>query len=201
MTSECSAMKVRRMHAGELAGAELEQAQEHVRACAKCAATEREIEAEREVLLREVPFPQLAAGVAEKLAQKQRRPASRWMAPLALAAGVLLAVSGALVLRPADTDRVRSKGGAPAQVFVQDASGVHLLAGPVAEGAHLRVSLHAAGSRHVTVTLVEPGEISTLYSGPGIEGPLPSAFEWTGRGRATLRVDADGDVQEIPLQR
>lgn len=200
MTSDCSAMKVRRLQAGEFSGAELEQVQAHVRGCARCAATERELAQEREVLAGEAPFAQFAAGVAEKLARRQK-PRRSFLPPLALAAGVLLAVSSALVLRPSDGDRVRSKGGASAQVFVQDAGGVHLLAGPVAEGARLRVSLHPAASRHVKVTLVEPGETSMLYDGPAIDGPLPGAFEWTGRGKAALRVDFDGSVVEIPLQR
>ena len=199
MSPDCSAMRVRRLQAGEFAGAEREQIAQHVASCARCLQTQRELEAERELLQREAPFPQFAAGVAEKLAQ--RRPRRAWMAPLALAAGVLLAVSSAIVLRPADTETTRVKGGPGVQLFVQDASGVHRMAGPVAEGARLRVSLHPAGQKHAKVTLVEPGETSVIYDGPAVDGPLPQAFEWTGRGDATLRVQFDTEVVELPLHR
>ena len=199
MNAECSAIRVRRLNAGEFAGEEKEQLQQHVAGCTRCSATQREIDAERDVLLREVPFQDFAAGVAEKLAHG--KPRRNWT-PLALAAALLLGVSSALVLRPADTDTVRSKGGATAQLFVQDASGVHLSSGPaVADGARLRVSLHPAGKKHAKVTLVEPGETSVIYEGPAIEGPLPQAFEWTGRGDAKLRIAFDDEVVEIPIRR
>jgi hypothetical protein len=197
MNPECSAMRVRRLDAGEFAGAERERIAQHVAGCARCTATQRELEAERELLQGEAPFPQFAAGVAEKLAQRPRR---NW-APLAIAAGALLAVSSALVLRPADTERVRGKGGPTAQLFVQDASGVHELSGAVAEGARLRVSLHPSGRKHATVSLLEQGDTSVIYDGPATEGPMPQAFEWTGRGVATLRIAFDQDVVEIPLRR
>ena len=198
MTPDCSAMRVRRLIAGELDGAALERVRAHVQDCPRCARTQQEIRDEQEMLQREVPFPQFAAGVAETLA-RQRRPRS-W-APLALAAAVLLGVSSALVLRPADTDRVRSKGGASVQLFAQDASGVHLVSGPVADGARLRVSLHPAGQKHAKVTLVEASETSVIYDGPAVDGPLPQAFEWTGRGDAKLRVQFDDETVELPLHR
>src|SRR5438105_8764716 len=99
-------MRVRRLAAGELTGAELERTQAHVDGCERCAATQREIAVEREALQRDVPFPAFAAGVAEKLAQRPQQSFSRWV-PLAAAAALALA-AGALVLRPADTETVRS---------------------------------------------------------------------------------------------
>ena len=185
----CSATRVRRLLAGELAGAEQERTLVHVEGCARCAEVRREIALEQEALRRDLPFPAFAAGVAEKLAVRPRRSLlSRW-APLAAAAGVAL-VASALVLRPGDTETVRSKGAASAQLFVQDARGTRELspAEPVAAGARLRIALHPAGHTQAAAVLIEPGETSVLYSGAALSGPLPQAFEWTGQGAASLLV-------------
>ena len=122
----CSAMRVRRLLAGELAGAEAERTLLHVEGCARCGQVQRELLLEQEALRRDVPFPAFAAGVAEKLAVRPRRSRlSRW-APMAAAAGVVLAAS-VLALRPSDTETVRSKGAATAQLFVQDRAGTREL--------------------------------------------------------------------------
>lgn len=198
----CSALRVRRLMAGELAGVEKERTEAHVAECARCAAVQVEIAAEREALRRDVPFPQFAAAVAEKLAQRPKRSfAMRW-APLAAAAGLALVAGTALVLRPADTETVRSKGGAvSAHLFVQDKSGVHELAegDPVAEGAHLQLSVKPADHKRLAVILIEPGEASVIYEGAAVS-LLPGGFEWTGKGVATLLVvlsDAKVDVSSI----
>jgi len=151
--------------------------------------------------------------VAEKLAMRpQRTFASRW-APLAAAAALAL-VAGLQVLRAPDDAVVRSKGAATAQLFVQDARGVHELdSARVSEGARLLVTLHPAGRKNVSVVLVEPGETSVIYAGKAVNGPLPQAFEWTGKGEATIRIvfadrpvdpaspPRDADVIEMPLHR
>jgi hypothetical protein len=194
-------MRVRRLLAGELSGVEKERTEAHVKGCVRCAAVQVEIEAEREALRRDVPFPQFAAAVAEKLAHRpQRRLATRW-APLAAAAGVALIAGTLLVRRPAE-ETVRYKGPGSAQLFVQDRTGVHELAAgePVAEGARLLLSLHPAGRKRVTAVLLEAGEASVIYEGPAVNGTLPQAFEWTGRGVATLLVvlsDSPVDAKSI----
>ena len=186
----CSAMRVRRLLAGELSGVEKERTEAHVEGCERCAAVRLEIAAERDALRRNVPFPQFAAAVAEKLARRPKRTfLSRW-APLAAAAGVALIAGTLLVRRPVETETVRSKGAASAQLFVQDRKGVHELAAgePVADGARLLLSLQPSGRKRAAVVLVEPGEASVIYEGPAVNGTLPHAFEWTGRGVATLLV-------------
>ena len=199
----CSAMRVRRLLAGELSGVEKERTEAHVAGCARCAAVREEIAAEREALRRDVPFPQFAAAVAEKLAHRpQRRFATRW-APLAAAAGVALIAGTLLVRTPAErTDPVRTKGPASAHLFVQDRQGVHELSAgePVADGARLLLSLQPSGRKRAAVVLVEPGEVSVIYEGPAMNGTLPQAFEWTGRGVATLLVvlsDSAVDAKSI----
>jgi hypothetical protein len=184
----CSAMRVRRLVAGELAGAEKERTEAHVAGCERCARVQQEIAREREALRRDLPFPAFAAGVAEKLAAKPRRQwAGRW-APLAVAASVLMMVGAGLVVRREPTER--PKGGASAQLFVQDASGVRALdpEEPLAPGARLLLKLSPAGRKQAAAVLIEPGETSVVYDGPAVDGPLPQAFEWTGRGVATLLV-------------
>lgn len=214
----CSAMRLRRLLAGELSSPEKERMLAHVAQCARCAATQAELLQEKAALARDVPFPAFAAGVAERIAVRPaRRRALRW-APFAAAAAVLLG-AGALVLRPADTQTVRSKGAATAQVFVQDAAGVHPLQGPVAQGARLMVTLRSAGRRYAAAVLLEPAEASVLYSGTAVNGPLPQALEWIGSGAATLLVvfsdqpldatrlhtaadaPAGAEVVQVPLRR
>ena len=209
----CSAMRVRRFAAGELSGAEKDRTAAHVAGCARCAATQREIALEQEELRRDVPFPQFAAGVAERLAHKPRQTfVARW-APLAAAAGLAL-IAGVQVLRAPDDAGIRSKGAASAQIFVQDPRGVHELGlAPVSEGARLLVSLHPAGRKNASVVLIESGEISVIYAGAAVNGPLPQAFEWTGSRAATLKIvfadrpidpakpPRDADVIELPLHR
>ena len=231
----CSSLRVRRLAAGELKGALREEAARHVAECARCQETVLEIEAEKAELQRAVPFEAFAAGVAEKLARPAApsrlpwgRLVSRW-APLAAAAGVAL-VAGASLVRGPGTEKnaaggvlvpgVRSKGAASAELFVQDAAGVHAITGgSVTASARLLVSLHPSGRTYAAVVLLEPGESSVIYSGAALSGPLPQAFEWTGSGDATVvivladePVDAarihaladvprGADVVRIPLRR
>ena len=186
----CSAMRVRRLLAGELSGVEKERTEAHVEGCERCAAVRKAIATERDALRRNVPFPEFAAAVAEKLAHRSQRSfATRW-APLAAAAAVALIAGTLLVRRPVETETVRSKGAASAQLFVQDGKGVHELAAgePLADGARLLLSLQPSGRKRAAVVLVEPGEASVIYQGPAVNGTLPEAFVWTGRGVATLLV-------------
>ena len=92
--------------------------------------------------------------------------------------------------RPVETETVRSKGAPSAHLFLQDGSGVHELAAgePVAEGARMLLALQPAGRKRVAAVLVEPGESNVIYQGPAVNGTLPEAFVWTGRGVATLLV-------------
>jgi putative zinc finger protein len=185
----CSALRVRRLVGGELTGAEKARTEAHVAGCERCARVQQEIAQEREALRRDVPFPVFAAGVAEKLAARpQRRWAARW-APLAMAASVLVVAGVGLVARREPTERVKG-GGASARLFVRDAGGVRALdpEEALAPGARLLLQLSPAGRRQAAAVLIEPGETSVVYQGPAVDGPLPQAFEWTGKGVATLLV-------------
>jgi len=223
MTVPCSAMRVRRLLAGELAEADRSEMQAHLESCARCQRTVQELQGEREALERDMPFPAFAAGVAEKLAARRQRPRfAPWTSALAAAAAILI-VAGTFVLRPSTGEMgVRSKGGAPAQIFVNDATGTRVLSAGerIADGAKLRLSLHPGARKYAAAVLLEPSEASVLYDGPAVDGPLPQAFEWTGAARearvlvvlSDQELDAknlhhasdaprDADVSELVLHR
>ena len=204
----CSANRVRRLLAGELAASEREQCARHLEGCARCQAVRREVEEEKALLAREVPFELFAAGVAEKLAPAPKpvlqpwRSASRWM-PLAAAAAIALVAGAALVRGPATEESgIRSKGAAGVELFVQDAQGLRALGREekIMRGARIQVVLRPAGRKYAGVVLLEPGETSVIYSGAAVQGALPQSFEWTGAGAATLQVVFADQPIENPAQ-
>jgi hypothetical protein len=197
----CSATRVRRLRAGELRGAELERTEQHLRECARCQGTLRELDEERARLLRDVPFDVFAAGVAEKLARTKEAPRwSRWV-PLAAAAALLLAVGTSLTLRPAAESELRTKGGASIVLYERSGADVRQVESTVGAGP-ISMRANPDGRAYMAVVLAEPGESSILYSGPA-RAELPTAFEWTGTARhATLiAVFADGPVDAEAIRR
>jgi hypothetical protein len=198
---ECSATRVRRLLAGELVEAERSAAEAHLLGCPRCQAVRSEWEEDRRALEAELPFERFAAGVAERLARPgvpPRRTIRRW-APLGLAAAIAVGVAIPLVARlsPGPGDQVRLKGGGVSlTLYVQDAGGARAL-GPgeaVPEAARLRVALQPAGRRFAAVLLVDEDGVATLYAGPAEPGPLPGAFEWTGRRGELVAI-----VDDAPL--
>jgi hypothetical protein len=197
----CSAIRVRRLTAGELQGADRDRTQQHVDGCARCQAVLRELADERARLARDVPFETFAAGVAEKLAHAQQPPRfARW-APLAAAAALLLVVGSTLKVRPLDDAGVRPKGGAAVALFQRSGVEVHAVQGVVGKGP-IMVHLEAAGHAYAAVVLVESHESSLLYAGPA-RAELPQAFEWTGTARRAtlLTVFADQPLDGEALRR
>jgi hypothetical protein len=202
----CSATLVRRLRAGELPAIERDRLQAHIAGCQRCQATDRELAAEAEALRAALPFESFAAGVAERLVAPEPRRLGRLrtaaFATLALAASLLLAVAlpRLIQLSRPGADRVRTKGGAGASLFIQDARGVRELepGEAVPAEARLRVSLRPAGHTFAAVALREPGEVSLLYSGPAREGPLPDAFEWTSGRTAQLVIAYDDMPMDGP---
>jgi hypothetical protein len=202
-------MRVRRLHAGELLGAERERAEEHLAACGRCQAVREEIEEEGRALGRSLPFEAFAAGVAERMARPEPRRLRGALAP-ALAAGLLLAVAVPLVSRlleargPGGDDAVQAKGGASLAVFAQGTGGARALAPgePVPPGARLRPALRPGAWRHAALALVDADGVALLYAGPARAGPLPDAFEWTGGGAegALVLVLADEPLDAAALE-
>ncbi len=187
----CSAMRLRRLAAGELSGEDRARTEEHVAGCARCQETERELAAERARLEAELPFETFAAGVAERLAEAPPRRSFRAVG-LALAAGVAVVLAVPALLRLAhdrDAEHVwRTKGAPELSLWVGGAGGSRALApgDPVPDGAALRVGLPAGADRFAAVALVDRDGVVILYAGAAAPGPLPGAFEWTGGGEGTL---------------
>jgi hypothetical protein len=196
----CSAMRVRRLAAGELGGDERARTEAHLAACARCKEVDRELGRERARLEADLPFETLAAGVAERLARApSRRAPRRWMGA-ALAAGLALAAAVPAVLRVVEErSPIRTKGGADVTVYVRDDGGARALAPgePVPARAALRVALAPAGRRFAAVALVDRDGAAILYAGAAAPGLLAGAFEWTGAGEGTLVAVLD-DVAVDP---
>jgi hypothetical protein len=185
-------MRLRRLEAGELRGPEADALRTHVESCLRCQAVQAELSRERSQLLRELPFDQFAAGIAEKLAETPPLPGRTrrlWQLGVPLAAAAAVAVVALPLLRqPIRDDGNRVKGEAGATLFVKDSSGSHELTvgQPIAEHAQLLLSLRPSIHRYAAAALWERDSVSLLFVGPAKAGPLPTGFEWDGHGRATL---------------
>lgn len=189
----CSAMRVRRLAAGELVGDERARTEAHVAGCARCRGVEGELARERARLEAELPFETFAAGVADRLATPARRRFPS-VSALALAASVAFAVALPFALRGPDRrDEVRVKGGAELALYLREGEGARALAPgePVPAGGVLRVGFSAAGRRYAAVALVDADGAVVLHAGPAEAGVLPGAFEWTGAGEGTLVLVVD----------
>jgi hypothetical protein len=207
----CSITRLRRLVAGELSGDERIRVEAHLDGCARCQQAAAALEAERRALAADLPFDAFAAGVAEKLARAQARPprpAWRRAIPLALAAGLMVAVAAPLlsnVLREGraagDDDGTRTKGGAAVQLLLREGSGARVLhpGEPIPAGAALRLSLSPARRAFVAVALVDEDGPTLLHAGPASPGPLADAFEWTGRRGRLVVVLGDRPVDGAAL--
>jgi hypothetical protein len=191
----CSAMRVRRLAAGELSREDRARTEAHVAACARCQATESELERERARVEADLPFEAFAAGVAERLAVAPPLPPRRLrLRPVGLALAASLAAAVAIpALMRVGSERgpeagSRVKGGAELSVWVSAPAGARALAPgePVPDGAALRVGLPTGPHRFAAVALVDREGVVILHAGPAAPGPLPGAFEWTGEGEGML---------------
>jgi len=190
----CSAMRVRRLLAGELAGEERAKAAAHLLACERCRETERRLGAERAELAVAVPFEAFAAGVAERLATKERRPLRWYLGVAALAAGIALVPF--ISTRISDDPGVRTKGGAGVRLYLQDKQGPREYRAnePVRETDDLYAEIVPGSRRYALVLLAEGNEVHAAYAGParGQDGrPLVVPFPWTGPHDGTLYVVLD----------
>lgn len=201
----CSAMRVRRLEAGELLGEELFRTESHVSSCPRCQETRREIARERADVAVALPFEMLAAGVAERLARPMQARRTWRPMGLALAAGLAIAAAIPAVLHVAkdrsDLDRseFRTKGGAEITVWANGGADARALAPgeAVPARASLRIGLSTGGHGHAAVALLDADGAAVLFAGPVEGGALPGAFEWTGPEEGTLVAVLD-DVPVDP---
>ncbi len=198
----CSAMRVRRLAAGELAGDERRRTELHLAGCERCRSVQRDLALERMRLEAELPFEAFAAGIAERLARPRGRPRVARAFGLAIAASLTLALAVPTLLRLTDEGRgTRVKGGAELALYVRERDGVRLLAPgePVPAGGALRIGLSPAGRRFAAVALVDADGPVILHAGPAEEGLLPGAFEWTGSEGNLVLVLEDAPVDAAAL--
>jgi hypothetical protein len=185
----CSAMRLRRLAAGELSADERARTELHLDACPRCQAVAREQAEERARLAADLPFETFAAGVAGRLATRPRRRPWAAVAAVALAAALLAAISVPVLRRTGTEETSRVKGGAALDLWAS-AGGAEARAlapgEPVPAGASLRVGLTAPGRAFAAVALVDADGAVVLDAGPARAGVLPGAFEWVGQGEGTL---------------
>jgi len=204
------AIKLRRLSAGELAGAEASEVEAHAASCAACRARWKEITDEQRRFEQEISFDRFAAGV-ERAARAPRALPSvraavvrRWATPmLAMAAAVALTVTFA----PRATNR--TKGGAGMTVQIAPAEGPQRRIAsptaiePLAPGERIRVGYQSGGHDFVTVVSVDDqGQVTALYpeAGKSLGVPrlkggasdttiyFPDSVEFTGKGAERLIV-------------
>ena len=199
----CSALRVRRLEAGELAGDERARALAHLADCARCQATRATLAEERARLEDALPFEDFTAGVAERLARAEARPPAsrlRRLLPLALAAGLAAAAALPLVVdlsKESARDRAGFgvKGAAGLTLHAREGETVRALAPgePVPAGAALRIELAPGDAPHAAIVLLDGDGAAVLYAGPATRGLLPGAFEWTGLGSGSLVAVLDDE--------
>ena len=194
----CSRMRVRRLEAGEIRNGEATELRAHIAGCLRCQSTQAELHRERSDLQATLPFDQFAAGVAEKLAAT---PAAafvpgwqrflRLAVPLASAAAIAVVAGPLLLAHPSGvTEHNRMKGSVGAAVFVKQGTEQHELAAgeAVAPNAQILLALRPGAQKYAAAALWEKDSVSMLWAGEARPGPLPTAFEWDGHGRAVLVV-------------
>ena len=197
MSTHLTEWTLRRLHAGELAGPESQQAQAHVSSCTRCQGMLKGLAANQARFEAEIPFERFSAGVERAL----RGPSSEPSRPpingllVAVAATVLLAVMVRPLLSQPPMNRL--KGGATAELRV---GGEGVDPRPVPPGAtealerdeRVRLGYVAGEHRYVlAVSVDEAGEVTALYpaTGPSLPveaGPgthwLPDSLDFYGSG-------------------
>lgn len=201
MSAHLSEWSLRRLHAGELAGAELQQVRDHVSACAECQGVLKDLEANQARFEAEVPFERFAAGV------ERARPRFNGFL-VAAAAAVLLALVVQPMLSTPPTNRL--KGGAWAELRISgDGPQRAVIPGDtetLLPGERVRMGYVAGTYRYVVAVSVDgAGEVSVLYSEAGMSLPvaagtgrhwLPDSLEFTGSGHERVVVV----LSERPLE-
>ncbi|PTL82559.1 zf-HC2 domain-containing protein [Vitiosangium sp. GDMCC 1.1324] len=211
MSAHLSEWTLRRLHAGELPGAESQQARAHVAACAECHGVLKGLESDQARFEAEVPFDRFAAGVERAL----KNPSEENSSPrfhgfmVAVAATVLLALLVRPMLSEPPTNRL--KGGASAELRI-GGEGPQRAVMPgdtesLLQGERVRVGYVPGTYRYVmTVSVDEAGEVSPLYSQAGMSLPveegatvrhwLPESVVFTGSGYERVVVV----LSERPLE-
>jgi hypothetical protein len=216
MSAHLSEWTLRRLHTGELPGAEARQARAHVSACAECHGVLKGLESEQARFEAEVPFARFEAGVERALRNQPAAPARPRFNGLlmAVAATVLLAVTVRPLLSSPPTNRL--KGGATAELRIGGDGLDQRTARPgatetLAPGERVRLGYVAGEHRYVlAVSVDEAGEVSALYPAAGMSLPvelgagtqwLPDSVDFTGSGLERVVVVLSDAPLEVEATR
>ncbi|MFL5356507.1 ACP synthase [Archangium sp.] len=204
MSAHLTEWTLRRLHAGELPGAESQQARAHLSACAECHGVLEGFEAEQARFESQVPFERFEKGVERALEnppEERSRPGFHGFM-VAVAATVLLALFVRPMLAESPTHN-RLKGGATAELRIAgDGAQRAVPSGDtdtLQPGERVRVGYVAGAYGYVLALSVdEAGEVTPLYSESGtslpVEPPgdkrhwLPESVEFTGSGDERVMV-------------
>jgi hypothetical protein len=213
MSMHLSEWTLRRLHTGELAGPESQQARAHVSGCTVCQKVMKGFEEEQSDFEALVPLERLSPQVERRMEQPAPAARPRFNGFLvAVAATVLVAVLVRPLLAEPPSPANRTKGGAVAELRI-GGEGVESqrVAAPgavesLAQGERLRLGYTAGALGYVlAVSVDEAGEVSALYpeagqslaveAGAGMHW-LPDSQELTGSGLERVVVV----LSEQPLE-
>lgn len=203
MSAHLTEWTLRRLRAGELTGADAQQARGHVASCTHCAQVAGDLDGEQARFEAQLPFERFATGVEGAREGAKHKPAEPRVNGflVAVAATVLLAVVVRPLLTPESPNRLKGGGasadlriaGAGSQRAVQPGEPEALLPG---ERARLG---YVAGPYHyvLAASLDDAGEFTPLHARggqslpvePGVERHwLPDSVEFTGKGQERVLV-------------
>ncbi|ATB41184.1 hypothetical protein CYFUS_006648 [Cystobacter fuscus] len=211
MSAHLTEWTLRRLRAGELPGAEEQQARSHVATCAECQRVLHGLEEEQARFEAQVPFERFAAGVALKETEK---PASRPRVNglvVAVAALVLLTVTVRPFLEPESVNRLKGDGASATLRIGGEGPQRAVLPGDTETVLpHERVRIgYTAGPYPfiLALSLDDTGEVSPLYAtedqrslrveAGGGRHWLPDSVRFTGTGNERVMVLLSNEPLEL----
>jgi Domain of unknown function (DUF4384) len=207
------ALTLRRLHAGEAVGADV---QAHASTCAECQARLKTFTEEQQRFEEGIPFERFAAGVerAARTPREVQRPRAPWLqVVLSLAALLLFAVGFGQFVGIDEGGRNRLKSGGDIEVVIAGAgpqrSASPTSPEPLARGERVRIG-YSAGTWHylAVLSIDEAGQVTPLYPERGTslpiapEGPkawLPDSLEFTGSGLERVVVVMTQDPTDMQV--
>lgn len=213
-TDHPGALTLRRLHAGEAVGAEV---QAHASTCAECQARLKTFTEEQQRFEEGIAFERFAAGVerARRIPRETQKPRSPLLqVVLSLAALLLFAVGfGQFVGIDEGNGRNKLKSGGDIDVIVAGAgpqrSANPKAPEPLARGERVRIG-YSSGTWHylAVLSIDEAGQVTPLYPERGTslpiapEGPrawLPDSVEFTGSGLERVVVVMTQDPVDMQV--
>jgi hypothetical protein len=204
MSAHLTEWTLRRLRAGELPGAQAQQARSHVDACAECQRGLQGVVEEQARFEAQVPFEHFAAGVEDALREKGGKPSRPRVNGLlvAVAATVLLAVAVHPFLEPGSVNRLKGSGTSASLRIGGEGPQRAVLPGDtetVLPTERVRIGYPAGPYSYIlAVSLDDSGEFSVLYASeeqrslrvePGARRHwLPDSVRFTGTGNERVMV-------------